>query len=156
LVANSIDDKMPARIPIDRRRASQLALAAVVFTAAAVATTSSVEAPSALGARNRIAMRHGTLVGMIETRGGPPISPGIKTPGLAGEVSVFTQAGRPVLRQHVGKGHDFRFQLAPGYYLLNAGRQLYYKSPLGCPPAKAHVRLGHETRADVAVGCGIP
>jgi hypothetical protein len=65
----------------------------------------------------------GLLVGAIYRMGGPAtVRP---QPPEAGEVSVFTEGGRLVARQHVHQGQRFRFELGPGRYQLNGGWRLH-------------------------------
>jgi hypothetical protein len=93
--------------------------------------------------------RTGILTGAILRGGGPCCNPNV-----GGEVSVFHTNGRLVARRHVRAGHEFHFRLPPGRYLLNGGRRLHDKPPLGCPPKRAKIRVGHTTRVNVYVGCG--
>lgn len=96
----------------------------------------------------------GVLRGKIVMQGGSPTT---GTPAaLAGTVAVYTRTGKPIARQHVRAGHDFRFRLAPGRYLLNVGPKLRYKPAVACPPTPARVRSGTTTTVIVGIGCGIP
>jgi hypothetical protein len=96
----------------------------------------------------------GTLSGAILLGGGPAPMPGRPRRAQAGEVRVYTTHGQLIARQHVRRGHGFRFKLAPGRYLLNAGNQLQHGRASACVPVKARVRSGHTTHVDVFLGCG--
>jgi hypothetical protein len=102
------------------------------------------------------AARRGLLRGTIQPGGGPPPVRGQPRKGLAGEVSVFSPGGRLIARQRVRAGHRFHFKLAPGRYLLNAGRHLRYSAAKGCRPVTARVQINHTTTANVYTGCSTP
>jgi hypothetical protein len=126
-----------------RRRRLGAAVAAILMLAGVSASVAGLSAA---------ASRHtGTLTGAILRGGGACCNPNV-----GGEVSIFHTNGRLVARQHVRSGRDFHFNLPPGRYLLNGGRQLHYRFPLGCAPKRARVRVGQTTNVDVYVYCGAP
>lgn len=93
----------------------------------------------------------GTLIGAIRFVGGPSV---LHRPPIAGEVSVFTAAGRLIAREKVRAGQWFHFRLAPGRYELSDGASLHPR--LDCSPTTAVVRASQTTRADVDTGCLVP
>ncbi|HWF26297.1 MAG TPA: hypothetical protein VG275_12655 [Solirubrobacteraceae bacterium] len=126
-----------------RRAAAIVALAAALFAASG---------PRAAAGQPRITRaQRGILIGVVRFDGGPGL-----LQNVGGEVSLFRPDGHLVARERVTAGHEFRFRARPGRYLLNAGRQLDYKRPLGCSPSSARVRGGRTTYVVAWTGCGIP
>jgi hypothetical protein len=115
-------------------------------TLASVGPVIDIEGASASAAD----VRDGAVVGAITIGGGPPPRPGVK---LAGTVTVFSKQGKVIARHKVRKGHDFRFVLAPGTYMINPGRQLHPK--IGCAPRTVHVRATRTAHVNVETECGI-
>jgi hypothetical protein len=106
----------------------------VTATANVICSTKSVRQGAEVGA----------IVGAIHAEGGPAVPRNAKVPGVA---TLYNGSGRVIGREHITKGHDFRFTLAPGRYRVGG---------VGCPSHGARVLAGHTTHANVGTYCGVP
>ncbi len=135
---------------IDRLRPAGRRVGTVLTLALALTAAATLSATAA-------ASRHlkGVLTGGIRFVG--DAVPRTWTP-RAGDVSVFTPAGKFVARKHERAGHYFRIRLAPGHYLVTPSRRLHSNFGPGaasCPTVKVVVHAGRTTHVDVDIGCGL-
>ncbi|HVX43078.1 MAG TPA: hypothetical protein VHC49_04310 [Mycobacteriales bacterium] len=102
------------------------------------------------------APEHGTVTGHLYLGGGPAGPPdkyGHPTPRrIAGTVTVFTRAGRPLHQVRIGEHDSYTFRLPPGRYLLNSGTTVW-NPRIACRAAPVTIRADRTAHVPVFTGC---